>query len=155
MAIVIMEGKISELSNGVVSNRYTDYAFVTIGGKRMRRIRIDHHLDSFIRVGAVVRMACTKSFGHHMALAIQESNGEISKSDIGPIVFTTLLHFVGSLIIGAIVALFTYLFSNSVFMTVCAYAAFILGVPYMTTGSFYKARNALNGMAAPGEAAIA
>jgi len=156
MAVVILEGKITELSNGVVSGgQITEYAYVTIGGKRVRRVVAALFMDSFVKVGAVVRLACVKSAGRHIVFAVQESNGEISKEDLGPLLFKLALFALCSVVLGAIAALFTFIFTQSLFITGCAFIAVLTGLPYLAFASYFKARNALDGMAAPVEPAVA
>lgn len=156
MAIVILEGKITELSNGVVTNgQVTEYAFVTIGGKRVRKVCADNYLDSFLKVGAVVRMSCLTSSGRHLVFALQESNGELSQVDLAPLIFKTVTLFFCSIVLGAVAAVFILAITESFTITAGAFAAVILGLPYLTCSGFFKARKALDGMAAPVETAVA
>lgn len=156
MAVVILEGKITELSNAVVTNgQLTEYAFVTIGGKRVRKVCADNYLDSFLKVGAVVRLSCLTSAGRHLVFALQESNGELSQVDLAPLIFKTVVLFFCSIVLGAVAAVFALAITSSVSITAGVFGAMILGLPYLTCSGFFKARNALNGMAAPAEPAVA
>ncbi|MCJ0877758.1 hypothetical protein MRX33_09450 [Pseudomonas sp. JI-2] len=155
MGILVLEGKISELGNGAVMNGLTEYVFVNIGGKRVRRVITDLYLDSFVKVGAVVRLACAKSAGRLIVFAVQESNGEITKADLQPIIQKTFIGFLCGVFLGAFVGFFTYMLTRSISLSVGAYAAVIIGLPYFGSAGFFKARNALDGMAAPSEVATA
>lgn len=156
MSVVILEGKITELSNATVTNgSLTQYEFINIGGKRVRKICVDNYLDSMIHVGAVVRLACSTSSGRHLVFAVQEENGEVAQADLGPLILTMMYMLICGGVIGAVASLFAYIFTQSIVMTTIAFAVVALGLPYLICSDPFKARKALRGMAAPVDAAVA
>lgn len=156
MAVVILEGEITELSNScVINGSVTQYEFVKIGGQRVRKVRAENFLDTFIKVGAVVRLACMKSGGQHVVMAAQESTGEISQMELAAPIFKTMLMLVCSLVLGTIAGLFAGVASQSISIGVMVFGAVLFGIPWFTCADFFKARNALNGMKAPAAAAAA
>lgn len=153
MAVAILEGTIEETGNGVIRNgAVTDYEYIKIGGTRVRHIRCQNYLDSMIKPGKTVRLACVKSMGKHTVYAVQESNGEVSKN---PITFA----FINSAILVVFWAIVLFIPSIALFATgnkVTGTLTFFGGIAFFTwlaTKSHYRARNALDNLPSPVPAA--
>lgn len=156
MSVVILEGEITELSNScVVNGKVTQYEFVKIGGQRVRKVRADNYLDTFIKVGDVVRLSCTKSMGQHVVLAAQESNGEVSQLEMAPLFFKVVLMLFFATVIGAIAGGIVGIVTMSVSTGFLTFAAVAFGLTWLACSDDFKARNALNGMKAPVAPAVA
>lgn len=150
MAVVILEGEITELSNScVINGTITNYEFIKIGNQRVRKVRAENYLDTFIQTGAVVRLACVKSRGIHVVMAAQESTGEISQLGISLPIQMTIMMLLCSLLIGAVVGGIAGIVSASVSVGVVVFGVVLFGLPWLVCADSFKARTALNGMKAP------